>query len=751
MDASIGNGSRTPQSVSQSGSASASMISELVKNSIVNGGGNGQNAANQIKHAITYDLTTRFIPSILGSVFKWIGRRFQKRAERLCQEVNRRIEKTTPGKKRTGSVVIERNYKSPGDHNDMFDAVLAMASDLPQAKYVKRTSTGVFIVETKEEISLTPDIYFAKLKTMIKTDDDGIDKMVIEIFSYTQSIVHIRDFLTDLQESYMKNKKNQLGRQIYYFDEIQVIPPNLLDENGIAVPDYSKSPQTLTFSMFPLYTNKSLKNIYGASVQKAKKRVEFFANNPGWYRDKGIPYTLGILLHGVAGCGKTSFIKALSHDLGRHVVNIKLSNSTTVTQINNLFYSTRMSVLREGQSTSHDIPMDKRIIVIEDIDCLTNIVLKREPTLGSSMITRNVSNNNAAGINLSVLLNILDGVLETPGRIVIMTSNRPWLLDSALVRPGRIDESVDFTRCTPNDILDMLQGLGEAQFTDKERACLMQELPIDVWTAAEVTKVIFENIDRPLDAIAFFKRGKFEESHEIIPGCKVVHETVASVASTTTPHDTNSQHVERVVQSFLVDIEKKIKDVQVQSDAVDNEFMTTLTPLDTIDMENKIKDVQERARVAVQTNEIPPLLPDLAAIDVIHTQAHLEATEKMMKQWGEHQTNLPRDLPNYTRSNRHLDTSFQIDAIRDLSEQTKKETNMWAMYGLADVGEVQINPKKSTDKNAKYTPIPQPDPVASELTGCSVYTPLPDPIHVNVTSNESWYGIASGPTSSLNP
>ena len=175
----------------------------------------------------------------------------------------------------------------------------------------------------------------------------------------------------------------------------------------------------------------------------------------------------------------------------------------------------------------------------------------------------------------------------------------------------------------------------------------------------------------------------------------------------TTLHDTNTQRVEEVVQ--------------VQSDAVNNESMATLTPFDTIDMLS-IKDVKERAQVAV---------------------------------------------PNYTRSNIHLDTSIsqlrlKIDA--NAINQTKKEINhssiekqilneapnMWANYGLADVGEVQINPKKSTDKNARYTPMPQPDPVASELIGCSVYTPLPDP-NVNVTSNESWYGIASGPTSSLNP
>lgn len=41
-------------------------------------------------------------------------------------------------------------------------------------------------------------------------------------------------------------------------------------------------------------------------------------------------------------------------------------------------------------------------------------------------------------LTLSHLLNILDGLLETPGRILIITSNHPEKLDEALVRPGTI-------------------------------------------------------------------------------------------------------------------------------------------------------------------------------------------------------------------------------------------------------------------------------------------------------------------------
>ena len=45
-------------------------------------------------------------------------------------------------------------------------------------------------------------------------------------------------------------------------------------------------------------------------------------------------------------------------------------------------------------------------------------------------------------MTLSYLLNIIDGIRETPGRILIITSNNYDSLDEALIRPGRIDYSL---------------------------------------------------------------------------------------------------------------------------------------------------------------------------------------------------------------------------------------------------------------------------------------------------------------------
>lgn len=45
-------------------------------------------------------------------------------------------------------------------------------------------------------------------------------------------------------------------------------------------------------------------------------------------------------------------------------------------------------------------------------------------------------------LNLSGLLNVLDGVVDTPARVVVMTTNHPEKLDPALIRPGRINKRI---------------------------------------------------------------------------------------------------------------------------------------------------------------------------------------------------------------------------------------------------------------------------------------------------------------------
>ena len=72
-------------------------------------------------------------------------------------------------------------------------------------------------------------------------------------------------------------------------------------------------------------------------------------------------------------------------------------------------------------------------------------------------------------LSLDGLLNVLDGVVDTPGRMLIMTSNHPELLDPALIRPGRIDKKILLGYMAAPDVVKMLEHYFVTVLTNKQR------------------------------------------------------------------------------------------------------------------------------------------------------------------------------------------------------------------------------------------------------------------------------------------
>jgi hypothetical protein len=229
-------------------------------------------------------------------------------------------------------------------------------------------------------------------------------------------------------------------------------------------------------------SNATFDNRFFTDKAKILDKINFFINNPKWYKERGIPYTIGFLLWGEPGCGKTGFIKALMNLTKRHGVAIKLNNKFDLNKLREIVYNDEIS-------EDIIIPQKNRIIIFEDIDCMSEITKDRDikdkeseetseseertvkktkknkkkhhdddmldPTSISTILNINASNNY--NNNLSFLLNILDGLQESPGRIIIMTTNKPEQLDKALIRPGRIDHTINFTKATIQDVEDILQ------------------------------------------------------------------------------------------------------------------------------------------------------------------------------------------------------------------------------------------------------------------------------------------------------
>jgi SpoVK/Ycf46/Vps4 family AAA+-type ATPase len=131
------------------------------------------------------------------------------------------------------------------------------------------------------------------------------------------------------------------------------------------------------------------------------------------------------------------------------------------------------------------IPQKNRILIFEDIDCMGEIIQDRnikdkkldtETEKNKDKLKKNDSEDDVAKIiaecdnnynnNLSYFLNILDGLQESPGRIIVMTTNKPESLDKAFIRPGRIDFNICFNKATIEDIKNILKFFWEKPVDD---------------------------------------------------------------------------------------------------------------------------------------------------------------------------------------------------------------------------------------------------------------------------------------------
>merc|ERR1719363_55549 len=93
-------------------------------------------------------------------------------------------------------------------------------------------------------------------------------------------------------------------------------------------------------------------------------------------------------------------------------------------------------------------------------------------------------------LTLATLLEVLDGVMEMDGRMLIITTNYPERLDKALIRPGRIDMKVKFGLCTAASIVEMYK-----HYFDTSR------LQDNIYSPAEVTQVFLNNMHKPEEGL----------------------------------------------------------------------------------------------------------------------------------------------------------------------------------------------------------------------------------------------------------
>ena len=318
------------------------------------------------------------------------------------------------------------------------------------------------------------EIKYSEMVDMVEKDqvkeilfrDSTIYITPVDGYTYTEEV---EEGSTAQPKSYTQSKETQLTLFTKQLSDSQLLP--LLEEHNVAYTGYYKAqlspvlafmasyvlPIIIMVSLFMLvmrilsksgggfggigsvgksnakvYMEKStgvtFKDVAGQNEAKESlEEIIDFLHNPGRYTAIGAKLPKGALLVGSPGTGKTLLAKAVAGEAG--VPFFSISGSGFVEMFVGVGASRVRDLFKEAAKVA------PCIIFIDEIDAI-----------GKTRDSRFGGGNDEREQTLNQLLAEMDGFDPSKGIIVLAATNRPEVLDKALLRPGRFDRRITVDR-----------------------------------------------------------------------------------------------------------------------------------------------------------------------------------------------------------------------------------------------------------------------------------------------------------------
>jgi SpoVK/Ycf46/Vps4 family AAA+-type ATPase len=328
-----------------------------------------------------------------------------------------------------------------------------------------------FIVDQREPFEIDAGIfclvntYSNNIESGDKKTNISKEEYQIEIWAENMSCQELLQYIEKITDEYEKEQREKSNRKKYIFT---------FD---------GRDPETgVKWQVAEFMNKRTLDHVFFEEKEEVVHFLEKFMKERELYEKIGKPYQLGILLEGEPGCGKTSFIVALANWFNRSIKDCQFNRMKTIDDLESCIHCIGYD--------NKDMSIDKVIMVAEDFDCMTDLAKSRkliqkendesimkaqkrndefqknmgsfkseeakailcaiasqdDMTASPHVVFPKPDPSKSRDITLSSVLNIMDGINNQPGRIIIFTTNHPETLDEAFLRPGRIDLRIKFGR-----------------------------------------------------------------------------------------------------------------------------------------------------------------------------------------------------------------------------------------------------------------------------------------------------------------
>ena len=352
----------------------------------------------------------------------------------------------------------------------------------------KKENKYIFIPLNNNKILISKeyDIYCEFNNISNKSEDDNDDNNNKNKTSTDLKLLNKKNYLIILSIKKTENK-NSIIILKKFIDECVIEYKKSMekkDDNKLYIYEYKNSEKSedslqLKFNEYLMEHNKDLNtNIFFEGKDKLVNYINPFVYNSSdiinigeeKYKKSGFTFKAGLLFYGSPGCGKTSTIKAIAKYTNRNPIIVNLNKIKTCEELEGIF--------RKRTFNGKELNGKQLCYVLEDCDAFDDNIIssrdkskkeelkdtkKNETNSEISTITKLLEatcavdiKNGHDSVNLSCFLNILDGIVELHGIMIIMTTNYPEKIDSALIRPGRFDFKYEFKRASKNTIKEMI-------------------------------------------------------------------------------------------------------------------------------------------------------------------------------------------------------------------------------------------------------------------------------------------------------